>query len=144
MTQEVKFYSTNRLVKSEDLNHHGTLFAGRAAEWFVEYGFIAASTLLPPHSIICVKIHGMTFQRPVKAGETICFESCIITTGKTSLTAYIKMHHSLKEDVIVDGFITFVHINNETRPTPHDIIIEVSEEYQDLLKRAESLPRHTH
>ena len=26
----------SRLVKSEDLNHHGTLFAGRGAEWFVE------------------------------------------------------------------------------------------------------------
>ena len=31
---------TMRLVKSEDLNHHGTLFAGRTAEWFVESGFI--------------------------------------------------------------------------------------------------------
>jgi hypothetical protein len=29
-----------RLVKSEDLNHHGTLFAGRTAEWFVESGFL--------------------------------------------------------------------------------------------------------
>ena len=29
---------TNRFVKGEDLNHHGTLFAGRAAEWFVESG----------------------------------------------------------------------------------------------------------
>lgn len=26
----------SRLVKSEDLNHHGTLFAGRMSEWFVE------------------------------------------------------------------------------------------------------------
>jgi len=31
---------TMRLVKSEDLNHHGTLFAGRTAEWFVESGRI--------------------------------------------------------------------------------------------------------
>ncbi len=29
---------TNRFVKSEDLNHHGTLFAGRTSEWFVETG----------------------------------------------------------------------------------------------------------
>ena len=39
---------TSRLVKSEDLNHHGTLFAGRTAEWFVESGFIAATSLLNP------------------------------------------------------------------------------------------------
>ena len=34
---------TSRLVKSEDLNHHGTLFAGRTAEWFVEAGFVSAA-----------------------------------------------------------------------------------------------------
>jgi len=26
-------FSSYHLVKSEDLNHHGTLFAGRSAEW---------------------------------------------------------------------------------------------------------------
>jgi len=31
------------LIKSEDLNHHGTLFAGRGAEWMVEAGFVAAA-----------------------------------------------------------------------------------------------------
>ena len=40
-----QIYHYDRLVKSEDLNHHGTLFAGRSAEWFVEAGFIAAGAL---------------------------------------------------------------------------------------------------
>jgi len=52
---------TLRLVKSEDLNHHGTLFAGRTAEWFVESGFIAAASILDPKTIVCLKIHGMYF-----------------------------------------------------------------------------------
>ena len=39
----MKTFVTHRLVKGEDLNHHGTLFAGRSAEWFVESGFIAAA-----------------------------------------------------------------------------------------------------
>ena len=55
----------DRLVKSEDLNHHGTLFAGRSAEWFVEAGFIAAASVLPPKNIVCVKIHGLTFTKPI-------------------------------------------------------------------------------
>ena len=37
-----KYYATH-LVKSEDLNHHGTLFAARTASWFVESAFIAAA-----------------------------------------------------------------------------------------------------
>lgn len=32
----MKKYYTTHLVKSEDLNHHGTLFAARTASWFVE------------------------------------------------------------------------------------------------------------
>ena len=39
---KIKSFSTYHLVKSEDLNHHGTLYAGRSAEWFVEAGFIPA------------------------------------------------------------------------------------------------------
>ena len=38
----MKQYETSHLVKQEDLNHHGTLFAARAAAWFVEAAFVAA------------------------------------------------------------------------------------------------------
>ena len=33
---------TQHVVMGGDLNHHGTLYAGRTAEWFVEAGFISA------------------------------------------------------------------------------------------------------
>ena len=39
----MKIYETLHLVKGEDLNHHGTLFAARAAAWLVEAGFAAAA-----------------------------------------------------------------------------------------------------
>ena len=48
---------TNRFVKSEDLNHHGTLFAGRSAEWFIEAGLMAVSGILPADNIVCVKLN---------------------------------------------------------------------------------------
>jgi acyl-CoA hydrolase len=51
----------DRLVKSENLNHHGTQFAGRSAEWFVEARFIATASALPAQNIVRLKIHGMTF-----------------------------------------------------------------------------------
>ncbi len=63
---EIITYNIHHLVKSEDLNHHGTLFAGRCAEWFVEAGFIAAASLTHPENIVCSKIHGMVFSRPVR------------------------------------------------------------------------------
>ncbi|MFB3926434.1 MAG: acyl-CoA thioesterase, partial [Syntrophales bacterium] len=41
----MKTYIIHRQVKGQDLNHHGTLFAGRGAEWFVEAGLIAAASM---------------------------------------------------------------------------------------------------
>jgi acyl-CoA hydrolase len=62
---EIKTFISHRMVKGEDLNHHGTLFAGRTAQWFVEAGFIAAASLTHPKNILCLKIHGMLFKKPV-------------------------------------------------------------------------------
>ena len=115
--------TTMRLVKSEDLNHHGTLFAGRTAEWFVESGFIAATTLLDPKSIVCLKIHGMYFTKPVKPGEILKFSSKIVYAGKSSLVAYIQV---LKKDIekpLVSGFVTFIHVDDNTKPISHHIEI---------------------
>jgi acyl-CoA hydrolase len=112
---------TNRLVKNEDLNHHGTLYAGRSAEWFVEAGFIAAAGLTRPEDIVCLKIHGMTFIRPVKGGDVVTFESRIILAGRTSLHAHVRMQ--AKGDLVMDGFITFVHVDREGRARPHGIEI---------------------
>lgn len=131
---------TMRLVKSEDLNHHGTLFAGRTAEWFVESGFIAATTLLNPQNVVCLKIHGMFFTSPAKSGEVLKFSSKIVYTGKTSLTAYVHVNKQGVEKPLVDGFVTFIHVDENTRPFAHLIeIMPATEEDKKLYDSAESL-----
>jgi acyl-CoA hydrolase len=114
---------TMRLVKSEDLNHHGTLFAGRTAEWFVESGFIAATSLLDPKNVVCLKIHGMFFTKPAKSGEVLKFSSKVVCSGKTSLTVYVQVEKNNGDVIFVDGFVTFIHVNEETKPCPHYIEI---------------------
>ncbi len=112
---------THHLVKSEDLNHHGTLYAGRCAEWFVESGFIAAASLTKPENIVCSKIHGMTFSRPVRRGEVVQFRSMIVHAGKSRLVAIIQM--AGQGDEVLRGFITFVHVDAEGRPLPHGLTL---------------------
>ena len=128
----------HHLVKGEDLNHHHTLFAGRGAEWLVEAGFIAASNLLPPEYVLCLKIHGMVFTRPVHPGEVVKFESRIVLTGRSRLVAYIQA--TTKDEPTVDGFITFVYIDDEGKSRPHGITIEAeTEEEIEIQKRASML-----
>jgi acyl-CoA hydrolase len=116
-----KTCTTQRLIKNEDLNHHGTLYAGRSAEWFVEAGFIAAANLTRPENIVCLKIHGMTFTRPVSPGAVIVFESRIILAGRSSLHAHVRMLE--KGEFVLEGFITFVHVDHKGRACPHGIAI---------------------
>ncbi len=134
--------TTMRLVKSEDLNHHGTLFAGRTAEWFVEAGFVAAASFLNPKNVVCLKIHGMHFTRPANPGEVLSFTSKIVYTGKSSLIAYIMVTKRGHDTPLVDGFITFIHVDDENRPTPHNIVISpVSEEDKALYDMAVALKK---
>ncbi len=134
---------STRLVKSEDLNHHGTLFAGRTAEWFVESGFISAASLLNPKNIVCLKIHGMHFTKPVKPGEMLKFTSKIIYTGKSSLVSYVCVTKNDVETPLVKGFITFINVNEETKPCPHNIeIIANTLDDKSLQEIAKNLPKN--
>jgi acyl-CoA hydrolase len=133
-------YSTHHLVKSEDLNHHGTLYAGRTAEWFVESGFVAAASLTKPENVVCLKIHGMRFSRPVQRGDLICFTSCIAHAGTTSLVAHIKSE--VKGETVVEGFITFIHVDMNGKTFPHEVrVVPENEEEIALNAQAKALPR---
>ena len=131
-------YAIHHLVKSEDLNHHGTLYAGRSAEWFVEAGFIAAASLLSPDRIVCLKIHGMTFTCPVRPGSIVRYESRIVLAGRTSLVAHISA--TVLGECLSEGFITFVHVDEYGRSCPHGIAITpTSPEDIEIQARAENL-----
>jgi acyl-CoA hydrolase len=131
---------TMRLVKSEDLNHHGTLFAGRTAEWFVESGFIAVASMLNPQSVVCLKIHGMFFTKPAVSGDVLKFSSKVVYTGNSSITSYVHVEKNGDEKPLVDGFVTFIHVDENTRPAPHLLkIIPATEEDKALYETAKNL-----
>jgi len=131
---------TTRLVKGEDLNHHGTLFAGRTAEWFVEAGFISAAKLVNPQGIVCLKIHGMYFTRPARPGQILNFTSKVVLTGRSSLVSYIEVKKEGIPEPFVSGFITFIYVNADTKPTAHNIeIVPVTEEDIELQEQARKL-----
>ena len=123
-----RVFHYDRLVKSEDLNHHGTLFAGRSAEWFVEAGFIAAASVLPPKNIVCLKVHGLTFTKPIHAGEIVRFESKIVKTGNSSLTVYVQILVANSETPVLRGFITFFHVDDEGHAAPHGLTLALETE----------------
>ncbi|MCX6055422.1 MAG: acyl-CoA thioesterase [Chloroflexi bacterium] len=135
---EFPVFNSVHLVKGEDLNHHGTLYAGRTAEWFVESGFIAAASMTKPENIVCLKIHGMTFSRPIKKGELPVFTSRIVLTGETKMVSLIEIRVLGK--LAVRGFITFIHVDLDGKPLPHGLnFVPQNEEEKVLFDEATNL-----
>jgi acyl-CoA hydrolase len=140
---EPKSVCTTRLVKSEDLNHHGTLFAGRTAEWFVEAGFIAAAMLMDVKSIVCLKIHGMYFTKPVRPGQILKFSSKVVYAGRSSLVAWIQVANDDSNIPYVSGFVTYICVDETTKPAAHNIeIVPVTPEDIDLNEKAKNLKKN--
>lgn len=82
----------------------------------------------------------MTFSRPVKCGEIVSFNSKIIYAGRTSLIAFVDV--KIKEDQVVQGFITFIHVDDDSKPVPHGITIEPeTDEDRQLQEKAIALTK---
>jgi len=135
----MKEYSDFRLVKSADLNHHGTLFAGRTAEWFVESSFVAAAcTINSPESIVCVNIHGLQFKSSVSKGDVICFRSRVARVGTTSIIVHTVVHSETTDVLPVEGYVTFVCVDADGKKRPHGIIMDKPENEEEARIREQS------
>lgn len=112
----MKEYESMHLVKGEDLNHHGTLFAARAAAWFVEAGFAAAACEHGnPDEIALRNVHSMSFQKPVEKGAVVRFCGRVVCLGRSSIIVNVMAVNALTGVKSVDGFITFVTVDQTTR-----------------------------
>ena len=132
----MKEYICTHLIKSEDLNHHGTLFAGRMAEWFVESSFIAAAALYgDPGNIVCIKIHGMEFPKPIEKGNLLFLHSKVVYAGKTSLTVYAYTKRNNDPTILTDGYVSFVCVDHEGKKQPHHISLPDPVDDEELKHR---------
>lgn len=128
--------TTYHLVRGMDLNHHGTLFAGKAALLFVESGFIVSSLALNTKEIVCLRIHGMLFKHPVESGDTIGLTSQIVYAGRTSVGVYVKVFIQSSKEFVVDGFLTFVKADEQTHKSiPHGVSIEIDNQESRILQQ---------
>jgi len=114
----------SHLVKPEDLQHHGTLFAGQMAKWLVEACFISASRLVgKPEDVVCVQIHGITFKKPAQNGDIAEIKSSIAFTGETSITVYGEVFINEDEFPSISGMATFVTVDENNKPYAHGKVL---------------------
>lgn len=129
--------TASHLAKSIDLNHHGTLFAGRMAEWVVEAGFMTARAVLDcsPDQLVCACLDRLEFSRSVPKGSTVVVIGKAAHVGRSSVTIYMEaslLGPEEQQGRVTGGFATFVHIDGQGA-TPHGLAVEAP---QDPAERA--------
>ena len=130
----------SRLVKPQELNHHGTLFAGRMSEWFVENCFICAARATGrPENIVCVNLHGLSFRKPAKNGDIVDIESMVVRAGRTSFTVYGRITLNGSEGKVCEGYVTFTFVDENNKPIPHGLVLDNTEDEFELKVREEAL-----
>ena len=137
----MKKYETSHLVKGEDLNHHGTLFAAKATAWLIEAGFVtAACEHGKPEEIVLRGLQEMTFDKPVAKGSVVCYEGQVIYVGKTSLMVWVKGQDAISKEQFMEGFITFVTIDSQTsQKKTHQISLDQVQDAEELTLRERAL-----
>lgn len=132
------------LVRPEDLNHHGTLFAGQMAKWLIEAGLMTVSRLVgKPDDVVCVQLNSLTFTRPINNGDLIEIRTRVAHLGFTSISVCSEVFRKQDEVPLVSNFATFVTVNKLNKPYKHGL--KLTKEYiannQDIYKLALKMRR---
>lgn len=127
---------SQRLIKSADLNHHKTFFAGRCSEWFLESSYFAVAQYVETKDTVLLALHGIDFKFPIFAGDIVTFESKVVAAGRSTLTVYTKMYRSGEpEKIAADGFATFSYLDENHRSKPHGIVLVAETEEEEWLQK---------
>lgn len=104
-----------------DANPLGDIFGG----WIVSHMDMAGGVHAYKHikqRVVTVGIDAMTFHRPVFVGDEVSFYTAIERIGRTSITMKVESwafrRESTKYDKVTEGTFTYVHIDEERRPSP--------------------------
>ena len=115
-------YRTRKIVKPGDLNPRGTLFGGRVLEWVDEEAAIFAICQMKSPNIVTKAMSEVNFVRTAKQGDIIEFGMDLVNIGNTSITIACDVRcKTTKETIIKIDKIVFVLLDEEGKPTPHNI-----------------------
>lgn len=86
MTKHIK----TKLVRTEHLNHSGTLFGGYMMMWADEMAYVAASLEYPNGTFVTKQFGEFDFKSPVKNGDIIEISSYLDGAHITSVHVVVK------------------------------------------------------
>lgn len=135
----MKRYHSSHMVRMENLNHHGNLYAGQGIEWMIETSFIVVCTEYgDPQGLLYKNTHKFDFCKSVIPGDIITYEGLIVRTGRTSLTLRVGLYNEKTGVLHAEGFTTFVSVDEHNHAIPHGIVLDEPADEEEIKWREEA------
>lgn len=121
MQERIKNSKTSqfKVIFPNSLNDHNTLFGGLAMQWMDEVAYITA-TRYSRKKMVTVSSEKVQFLLPAKPGMIAEVTGKVFKLRNIKLEIqveiYIEDMYSDQRQKAVEGFFTFVAINNENNP----------------------------
>lgn len=116
---------TTHLVKSEDLNHHATLYGGRCVEWCVQMAYITAENCFDDNRpLVFMSIRSLSMREPARLGEILEFTGRVDYVGESTIGVRVdgrKLHPKSNSRLVVTGTFLFCTVDEEGRARPHGL-----------------------
>ena len=108
------FVVKTSIVQPPDTNSYGTLFGGKLMAYIDDTAAISAMRHARRH-VVTASTDSVDFLYPVYKGNSVCLESYVTYTGRTSMEVFVKV---IAEDLITGrrnvcaiSFLTFVALD---------------------------------
>ncbi|MFB6363087.1 acyl-CoA thioesterase [Paenibacillus elgii] len=131
-------YKTSRVFPT-DVNNHDTLFGGKLMAYIDDIASISASKHCRKN-VVTASTDSVDFLSPVRQTESVCLESFVTWTGKSSMEVFVKV---ITEDLITGerkiaatAFLTFVALDDDQRPVAVPQVVPETEEEKRLHETA--------
>lgn len=136
--QESRVVRTSRIFPN-DVNNHNTLFGGRLMSDIDQIASISAAR----HSradCVTASMDSVDFLHPIRPSDSVCFESYVTWTGKSSMEIFVKV---IAEDlasgdckVAATSLLTFVALDANKKPLAVPQVVPETEEEKYLHETA--------
>lgn len=144
MKERSKFCRETLVVKTSlvlppDTNNYGTLFGGKLMAYIDDVAGISAMRHARNH-VVTASSDSVDFLHPINEGNSVCLESFVTYTGRTSMEVFVKV---VAEDLLTGernvcamSFLTMVALDKNGNPTEVPQIIPETEEEKHLFETA--------